>query len=126
MNQVELEKRTLDFSSNIVLFCREYQKDYVLRPLLSQLIKSATSVGANYREANAPCSLKDFKNKIFICKKEARETAYWLKLVSRLLPDCEGLSDLKKECYELERIFGKITVTLKSKLNEKCKMRNEK
>lgn len=126
MNQSELEERTLQFSVRVVSFCRQNQKEYILRPLLSQLIRSATSIGANYREANAACSLKDFRNKIFICKKETKETAYWLELISQSLANSDDLLVTKKECDELEKIFGKITVTLKSKLNEKCEMLNDK
>jgi four helix bundle protein len=126
MNQTELEERTLQFSARVVSFCRQNQKEYILRPLLSQLIRSATSIGANYREANAACSLKDFRNKIFICKKETKETAYWLELISQSLANSDDLLVIKKECDELEKIFGKITVTLKSKLNEKCEMLNDK
>lgn len=123
---MELEERTLRFSARVVSFCRQNQKEYIMRPMLSQLIRSATSIGANYREANAACSLKDFRNKIFICKKETKETAYWLELISQSLADSDDLLALKKECDELEKIFGKITVTLKSKLNEKCEMLNDK
>lgn len=121
MDQLDLEKRTLEFSRDIIIFCKKYSKDYCIKPTINQLIRSATSIGANYREANAACSLKDFKNKIYICKKEAKETAYWLELLAWFLTKDKILAGLKKECIELEKIFGKITVTLRSKMDENRK-----
>lgn len=69
------------FSKNIVKFCRTVSLDVVSSPLVSQLIRSATSIGANYKEANSASSKKDFRNKIYIAKKEAEETMYWLEAV---------------------------------------------
>jgi four helix bundle protein len=83
--------------------------------LVGQLVRSATSVGANYREANGASSKKDFLNKIYICKKEAKESAYWLFL----LKNCdesqeEKLSFLEDEAQQLVMIFSKIAYTTKS------------
>lgn len=68
-NKYDLEKRTSKFGGDVILFCRKLSQDTITKPLISQLIRSATSVGANYMEANAASSKKDFKNKIHICKK---------------------------------------------------------
>jgi hypothetical protein len=65
-----LEERTTKFSGEIISFVRVLQKDIVNNPLISQLVRSGTSIGANYCEANGASSKKDFKNKIYICKKE--------------------------------------------------------
>ena len=88
----DLEDRTLKFAESIIELCKKVPQTPVTLPIISQLIRSATSIGANYAEANGASSKKDFKNKIFICKKEARETKYWLKLLTKAYPN------LKKEC----------------------------
>ena len=75
-----------------------------------QRVKASGSVGANYIEANESLSKKDFRMRIKICRKEAKESRYWLKLI-----DIEGKKDLGKECIdliteatELMNIFGAI------------------
>ena len=80
-HEYDLETRTLKFSTELVIFCKSCPKDAVTLPLMNQLIRAGTSIGANYREANGASSKKDFQNKIFICKKEAKETLYWLELI---------------------------------------------
>jgi len=68
-NGYDLEERTAKFGERIILFCRELNQDVITKPIISQLVRSGTSVGANYMEANAAVSKKDFNNKIHICKK---------------------------------------------------------
>lgn len=75
----DLEERTAKFGESIIRFCRILNKDAVSLPLITQLVRSATSIGANYMEANSASSKKDFTNKIFICKKESQETKHWLR-----------------------------------------------
>ena len=90
------------------------KENTITRPLISQLIRSATSVGANYCEANNASSKKDFRNKIFICKKEAQETKYWLELLKTAWPERKDeINDLFQECHEFVLIFQKIITTLK-------------
>ncbi|HCC05818.1 TPA: four helix bundle protein [Candidatus Nomurabacteria bacterium] len=83
----DLEERTTVFSKKVLLFCKSLPQDAVTKPLLSQLVRSCTSIGANYMEANGASSKKDFANKVFICKKEAKETMYWLHLLGELFKD---------------------------------------
>lgn len=83
----DLEERTAKFGENIVEFVKNFKKEIVFAPLLMQLVKSGTSIGANYYEANEASSKKDFQNKIFICKKEANETKYWLRMIAKAYPD---------------------------------------
>jgi len=110
----DLETRTSKFGGEVILFCRKIPQDTITRPLISQLIRSATSVGANYMEANAASSKKDFKNKIHICKKEAQESKYWLHMISITCPECtKDARILWKETQELTLIFGKIISTLR-------------
>ena len=115
-NKYDLEERTAKFGEEIIEFCREIKQDAIIRPLISQIIRSATSIGANYMEANAASSKRDFKNKIFICKKEAQETKHWLRMMAKCLPEKKDrLKELWKECQELTMIFQKITSSLKEK-----------
>ncbi len=108
-----LEKRTISFSVHVVKICGKYSKEPTFRSLRDQVIRSATSIGANYAEANNASSRQDFKNKIYIAKKEAGETRYWLKILSELLPD-EDFSSLQQEALELNLILQKIISTLKN------------
>jgi four helix bundle protein len=111
----QLGERTENFSIEVVRFCQNLDKNREMVPLVSQLIRSATSIGANYSEANAASSRKDFKNKIFICKKEAQETCYWLRLIARLHQEKGPLAkELESEAHQFVLIFGKIISTMSS------------
>jgi len=111
-----LEKRTLKFANDVILLCKSIKENTITRPLISQLIRSATSVGANYCEANNASSKKDFRNKIFICKKEAQETKYWLELLKTAWPERKDeINDLFQECHEFVLIFQKIISTMQEK-----------
>ncbi len=113
----DLEERTAKFGEAVILFCKDLKQDAISRPLISQLIRSATSIGANYQEANGASSRKDFQNKIFICKKEAQETRHWLRMLLGYFEDKqEIISKLAQECHELVLIFQKITSTLRAPL----------
>jgi four helix bundle protein len=108
-----LEKRTLTFSKNIISFCAKTPHNSITRPIISQRIRSATSIGANYSEANGASSKRDFKNKIHICKKEAIETKYWLRLISHAIPTTKKFTkQLWKEAHEFTLIFSKIIGTI--------------
>ena len=116
--QYDLEERTLKFSEDIIIFVSRIKRDTITSPLISQLVRSATSIGANYCEANGASSKKDFKNKIYICKKEAKETKYWLQLISKAVPDSsEKCKIYLKEAQELTLIFSKIAQTIESQKN---------
>ena len=112
----DLEERTAKFGEAVIDLCKSVQQTPVTKPIITQLVKSATSIGANYMEANAASSKRDFKNKIFICKKEAQETKHWLRMLTRCIPDKKNeIKKLWKECQELTLIFQKITTTLRGK-----------
>lgn len=115
-NNYDLEERTLRFSEGVIEFCKSTKQDTINKPIISQLVRSGTSIGANYVEANAASSRKDFGNKIFICKKEAQETRYWLKIIVKCNPETkEKIDILLKEVQELILIFQKITSTLRKR-----------
>ena len=113
-NEYDLEERTGRFGVNVIRFCKSVKQDIINKPIISQLIGSSTSIGANYMEANAASSKKDFKNKIYICKKEAQETMHWIKMIAECEQDKkEQARILWKETQELTFIFGKITSSMK-------------
>lgn len=113
-NNYDLEERTAKFGENVIGFCKTIKQDAISKPLVTQIVRSATSIGANYMEANSAASKKDFKNKIFICKKESQETKHWLRMITKCLPErVEETRKLWKECQELTLIFGKILSSLR-------------
>lgn len=108
-NKYDLEERTSKFGSEIIGFCKRVEVNEVTKPLINQLVRSGTSVGANYMEANGADSQKDFRNKISICKKEAKETMHWLRMMAVAVPEkIEESRELWKEAHELSLIFGAI------------------
>lgn len=110
----DLEERTAIFGENVIDFIKTLKQNVINIPLVNQLIRSATSIGANYCEANNASSRRDFKNKIFICKKEASETKYWLRMIAHTNPDKkEKCKLLWKEANELTMIFSKIAESAK-------------
>lgn len=115
-NNYDLEDRTIVFSKNLIGFLKKCQKNVLTIPLISQCLRAGTSIGANYREANGASSKRDFQNKIFICKKEAKEALYWLELLGNafdeevLKKECRNLW---KEAHELTLIFSKIAFSTK-------------
>ena len=115
-NGYDLEERTAKFGENVIEFCKGIEQNAVTKPIISQLIRSGTSIGANYMEANGASSKKDFRNKIFICKKEAQETKHWLRMIVKCAPGKRGeAGKLWKEAQELTLIFGKIVSTMDKK-----------
>ena len=116
-NKYDLEKRATDFSGELIIFCKSSPKDMITLPIINQLIRSGTSIGANYREANGASSKKDFQNKIFICKKECKETLYWLELIGKAIDDEKQKDKVRKlwqETKELTLIFSKIAFSTKN------------
>lgn len=110
----DLEERTARFAENIIDLCKRVPKNIITIPIIDQLIRSGTSIGANYTEANGASSSKDFKNKIFICKKEAKETKYWLRLLTKAQEELkEDCAKLWQEAQEFTLIFSKIAINTK-------------
>ena len=106
----DLEQRTLKFSQSLIDFCNKLAHNTVTTLMIGQLIRSGTSIGANYHEATEGSSKKDFTNKIYIAKKEAKETKYWLQLLAHAAPHYKDeLRILWKEAQELTLILAAIT-----------------
>jgi four helix bundle protein len=109
-----LEERTVIFSEKIIELCKKCPKNIITIPIINQFIRSGTSIGANYCEANGASSKKDFKNKIFICKKEAKETKYWLRLLVKAETGVkEECRELWQEAQEFTMIFSKVAANTK-------------
>lgn len=118
MTKYDLQERTAKFGEAVILTCRKVSQDIISRPIISQLVRSSTSVGANYREANGASSRKDFRNKIYICKKEAQETEHWLRMLRTCVSEMEAKIDpLFNEAHELSLIFHAIGSTIDSNEN---------
>jgi len=111
----DLEQRTYRFAKNVALFCKKLPRNSINFKYIDQVIKASGSVGANYIEANEALSKKDFVMRIKICRKEAKETAYWLRLIIDTNSDefrKEGMG-IKNEAEELKKIFSSIIETSK-------------
>lgn len=104
----KLEGRTADFAAMIFRFLDDLPVTVSSKVLSFQLGKSASSIGANYREANRAESADDFIHKIGIVLKECSETVYWIELLHKLYPDKLEIDDLIRECDEFIRIFQSI------------------
>lgn len=105
----DLEERTATFGENVIRFCKIIPKDTITMPLINQLVKSGTSVGANYCEADDAESKQDFKHKIGICKKESRESKHFIRMMVIAVPPVKTEAKvLWQEAKELNLIFNTI------------------
>ncbi len=105
----DLEQRTLTFSKDTIRFCKTLPKDKVNDILIYQLIRSTTSIGSNYREANDDLGKKDFIHRLRIARKEAKETVYWLELMLDSNKKYRvGVGQLIQEATELRNILSAI------------------
>ncbi len=105
----DLEERTALFGEEIIVLAKGIAQSPVNNPLISQIVKSGTSVGANYMEADGAESKRDFKHKISICKKESKETKHLLRMIAKANPEKkEECRRLWNEAQELSLIFSAI------------------
>ncbi|MFH1016177.1 MAG: four helix bundle protein [Chloroflexota bacterium] len=110
----DLEERTLRFAQGVMEFVSILPKTVVNAEVIKQIIRSSGSVGANYIEANESLSKKDFAMRIKICRKEAKESCYWLKLIEARGEDREKKrQSLITEATERMKIFGAIIEKVK-------------
>ena len=109
MNDYNLKDRTKKFGTEIIIFSQELPKNTITLPLINQLVRSGTSIGANYFEADNAESKNDFKHKIGISQKESDETVYWLEMIEIACPKFkEKSTKLHQEAKELNLIFNAI------------------
>ena len=105
----DLGERTALLGGSVILCARTIAIDAITSPLIKQLVRSATSVGANYCEANDAGSKKEFLYRISVCNREVRETKHWLRMLAVAFPACKERSRLLwKESHELNLIFSSI------------------
>jgi len=117
MTKYDLEERTTKLGKSIIIFLKEIPETTMTRPIISQLLRAATSIGANYCEADDAESKKDFEHKLGICKKESRETKYWLEILKTAEPKFSGKIDmLAQEAKELNLIFNAIIIKTKNRI----------
>lgn len=108
----DLEERTARFGEAILAFCRKVPQTPITVPLIGQLVRAGTSVGANYCEADDAVSKKEFRKNINTCRKESRESKFWLRMIASALVDevklVEQARVLWREAKELHLIFSRI------------------
>ena len=104
----KLERRTMEFSVSVFKALDSLPKRVSAQVVAAQLGRSASSIGANYREANRAESANDFSHKISIVLKECSETLYWIEIEQKLYDDSDGFVGFAGECEELLRLFQTI------------------
>ncbi len=108
-HRFDLEERTAAFGQLVIRFARSIPLGPITECLVQQLVRSATSIGANYCEADDAGSRKEFRYRISLCKREARETKHWLRMIVAAVPDRkEEARTLWSEAKELHLIFAAI------------------
>lgn len=109
LKHYDLEDRTLAFSKRVIHLGKALPKNTINFNLIDQVIRSGTSMGSNYREANETETKRDFAFRIRICRKEGKETIYWMLLIIEANPEfAERMKPLLKEAEELVKIFAAI------------------
>jgi len=107
--EFDLEERTARFGEQVVIFAKRVAANEVTRTLIAQLVRAATSIGANYAEADDCDSRKDFRFKIGLCRREARETKHWIRMIVAADPQVkDDARPIWQEAKELNLIFGAI------------------
>lgn len=109
----QLEQRTVNFSVAIIKASVKYSADAALRPVINNLVESATNIGAHYAEANGASNKADFATKIRLAKQSADQTRYWLKILTELLPK-DNVNRLSQEALKLTLVLQKIATTLEN------------
>lgn len=105
----DLEERTLKFAKKVIDLVKLLPKNSINFILFDQVIRSGTSIGANYREANDSLGKKDFNMRVRICRKEAKETLYWFELILHNNADfLSQIEPLISEDIKLIKIFSSI------------------
>jgi len=105
----DLEERTAKFGEAIIDFAKKIPVNEITAPIIKQLVSAGTSVGANYCEADCAETKKDFEHKLGICKKESKETKYWLRITAKAVPALKDEARIHwKEANELNLIFSSI------------------
>jgi four helix bundle protein len=111
MSKFDLKERILKFVLSVIELTKKLPQDRTNVVLINQIIRSATSVGANYEEADGSRSKKEFVSTMGVVKKEAKETKYWLEIIKQENPVIQKKVELiQEENEELIKIFAKIII----------------
>ncbi len=112
----QLENRTTEFARNVVRFSYTLKNDFLIKPILLQIVRSSSSIGANYHEMNESRTIKEKIHILSIIKREINETVHWLSILEVAENvNKTRLTSLKAECKELKNIFVTILFALKRK-----------
>ena len=115
----DLGERTARYGECVIDFVKTVKVTVITGVLLRQLVRAATSVGANYAEADDADTKKDFTYKIGVCKREAKECKHWLRMMARAEPEMRTqIATLWKEADEMARIFASIVKSAKKENEE--------
>jgi four helix bundle protein len=114
--EYDLEEKLEVFGENIIDLVKKVPNNIITVPIIDQLIRSGTSVGANYMEANGASSRLDFRNKIYICKKESKETMHWLRMLART---CDLVKDDCRTMWSETQGYAKMFSKIVNSLNKK-------
>ena len=117
----ELENRMRKFATVIFRLLDALPRKNSTRVIAYQLGKSASSIGANYREANRAESREDFGHKLQIALKEASESVYWLEILTDLYPMHAAFQSNLQECLELRNLLQSISSSIRRKRNQTIK-----
>jgi four helix bundle protein len=105
----DLEDRTAKFGEVIIEFAKQLPQNPITLPLIGQIVRAGTSIGANYCEADNAVSKKEFLLRIETCKKESKETMYWLRMIATAVEKSKQSGRvLWQEAKELHLIFAAI------------------
>ena len=105
----DLEERTAVYGESVIHFCERLPRTAITKPLISQLVRASTSIGANYCEADESATKREFRYRISLCRRESRETRHWLRMLVAAIPDVRDGARLHwKEANELTKIFAAI------------------
>jgi len=114
----DLEERTTEFAKRIIRLCKSLSNNIINQQLIKQIIRSAGSIGANYREANDALGKKDFTYRLKISRKEAKETLHWLELIKETNPQIsKRMNEIIQENIEIRNILSAI-ITKNNKKKE--------
>jgi four helix bundle protein len=109
VKEYDLEKRTTEFAKSVIRICRQLANNSMNERLVGQVVGSAGSIGANYREANDALGKKDFIQRLKISRREAKECMHWLELVLEANTEIAAeIQPVQKECEELKNILSAI------------------
>ena len=105
----DLEERTATFGESVISLAKSIPVNLITTSLIPQLVRAATAIGANFCEADDAGSRKEFMYRVSLCKREARETKHWLRMIVKAEPALrESVVPLWQEAKELNLIFSAI------------------